>query len=335
MAEHHKHAAKIRLERSTPDQRKAVASAGAAARWAKVDPERAALAKAEFGGEDRPLVIGEMSIPCYVLSDERRVLSAAGFQNAIGIAAGGSMKAGMSRLELFASGERVKPFVSNDLFERVRNPIPFVTPSGGRANGYEAEMLVEICEAVLAARASEKGLQQQQRQIAHQCELIMRGLARVGIVALVDEVTGYQEVRKRDALHKILEAYISPELMKWQKRFPDSFYEEMFRLHGWPYDPESVARPGVVGKFTNTYVYEQLPDGVLDELRRLNPKNASGSRRAAHHQLLSDTVGHPHLEKQLTAVTTILRVADDWPGFKRMFAKAFPKKGDQIDMLTD
>ncbi|CAO4183159.1 hypothetical protein AFFFEF_04155 [Methylorubrum extorquens] len=123
--------------------------------------------------------------------------------------------------------------------------------------------------------------------------------------------------------------------MKWTKRFPDAFYEEMFRLHGWPYNPESVARPGVVGKFTNTYVYEQLPDGVIEELRRLNPKGETGARRARLHQFLSDEVGNPHLKKQITAVTTIMRIVDDRPSFKRMFAKAFPKKGNQIDMLPE
>lgn len=335
MSEHHKRAAQARLEKTTAAQRKATASAGAAARWAKADPDRAALPRAEFGADDRPLRIGEIIIPCYVLDDERRVLTFGGMQDALKMAKGGSMVPGMNRFELFASRERVKPFISQELFNRIRSPIVFLSPTGGRAYGYEAEVLVEICEAVLAARSSKPGLQAQQMQIAHQCELVMRGLARVGINALVDEVTGFQEVRRRDALHRILEAYIAPELMKWQKRFPDSFYEEMFRLHGWPYDPESVARPGVVGKFTTTYIYEQLPDGVLDELRRLNPRGTNGSRRARLHQFLNDQIGNPHLEKQITAVTTIMRVADDWPSFKRMFARAFPKKGDQVALMLE
>jgi hypothetical protein len=36
--------------------------------------------------------------------------------------------------------------------------------------------------------------------IAKQCELLVRAFARVGIVALVDEVTGYQEIRDRETL---------------------------------------------------------------------------------------------------------------------------------------
>lgn len=327
-------AGKARMTKMTKEQRSEVARAGALARWEKADPDRALLPKAIYGADDRPLRIGEMEIPCYVLEDEKRVLTTTGMQTSMNMARGGSMIAGMNRFELFTSRDRIKPFVSNDLSERIRSPIIFITPTGGRAHGYEADVLVELCEAVLAARSAGV-LQKQQMPIAQRCELIMRGLARVGIVALVDEVTGFQEVRKRDALHKILEAYISPELMKWTKRFPDAFYKEMFRLHGWGYDPESVKRPGVVGKFTNTYIYEQLPHGVIQELQTINPKDEQGRRRNRHHQFLTEDVGNPHLEKQITATTVLMRAADDWPAFKRLFARAFPKSGDQIEMLPD
>ncbi|CAO4183164.1 hypothetical protein [Methylorubrum extorquens] len=145
---------------------------------------------AEFGSNDRPVRIGDMEMPCFVLGDERRILSATGMQASLGIAAGGSMKAGMSRLELFASGKLISPFISSGLADRVRNPTHFRTPNGNLAYGYEAETLVMLCEAVLTARHDD-ALQPQQYAIAHRCELIMRGLARVGIVALVDEVTGF------------------------------------------------------------------------------------------------------------------------------------------------
>lgn len=332
MTDQHSKAGKARLAKITPEKRKEIASAGAAARWAKADPDRASLPKATFGADDRPLKIGDLEIPAYVLDDERRVLTISGMLSAMSMAQGGSMIAGMNRFELFTTRERIKPYILNELADRIHNPIHFITPTGGRAQGYEAEVLVDLCEAVLAARAAGV-LQKQQLPIAQSCEIIIRGLARVGIVALVDEVTGFQEVRKRDALHKILEAYIAPELMSWAKRFPDSFYEEMFRLHGWDYDPESVARPSVVGKFTNTYVYEQLPPGVIDELRSANPKDEQGRRKNRHHQFLTDQVGHPHLERQIAATTTLMRAAEDWPNFKRMFSRAFPKTGDQIDML--
>lgn len=320
-----------RSRKLSPEERKAIASAGAQARWAKAQPERENLPKAICGSTDRPLRIGDLAIPCYVLEDERRVLTVAGMQEALRMARGGSMVGGLNRFELFIRGQRISRFVPDQLATNVRSPIVFVTPTGGLAYGYEAMVMVELCEAVLSARA-DGVLQPQQLRIAQQCEVLVRGLARVGIVALVDEATGYQEIRKRDALHRILAAYIAPELMPWTRRFPQSFYGEMFRLHRWPYEPESVKRPGVVGKFTNQFVYQQLPPGVLDELRHLNPKNENGHRRARHHQFLTEDVGNPHLQQQITATTTLMRAAEDWPSFKRMFTRAFPRTGDQLDL---
>ncbi|MBA9071668.1 hypothetical protein FHR71_005454 [Methylobacterium sp. RAS18] len=331
MSEQHRQAAKARALKQTPEERRAAASAGAAARWAKADPERAQLPSAEFGDDARPLAIGDIRIPCYVLDDERRVLTFSGMQDALKMAKGGSMVPGMNRFELFASRERIKPFIPNDLFDRIRNPIVFLSPSGKRSYGYEAEVLVEICEAVLSARSSAPGLQQQQQQIAHQCELIMRGLARVGIVALVDEATGYQVFRKRDALAKILEAYISKELLPWAQRFPLEFYEGIYRLHGWDdLDPASKAKPGYVGMLTNALVYERLPDGVLHQLRSQNPVNAgTGKRRFKHHQFLTDDIGNPHLEKHLAKVIGLMQAADTWAEFKKLFRKVFKVEEDQ------
>ena len=333
MTEQHRRAGRARAEKLSGEDRKAIASAGAQARWAKAQPERENLPKAIFGADERPLKIADLAIPCYVLEDERRVLTATGMQDALSMARGGSMVPGLNRFELFVSGERINPHVVAELRERIRAPIMFLTPTGALAYGYEATVLVELCESVLAARAA-GALQPQQLNIAQRCEILVRGLARVGIVALVDEVTGFQEVRKRDALYKILEAYIAPELMPWTRRFPSSFYEEMFRLHGWPYDPVSVKRPGVVGKFTDQFVYEQLPPGVLNELRRKNPKDDLGRRRVRHHQYLSDDIGHPHLERQLTATTALMRASENWAMFKRLFGRAFPRKGGQIELLA-
>lgn len=292
-----------------PDRRSEIARMGAEARWSG----GATIPRAIYGSTDNPLRVGDIELPCYVLDDERRVLSASGVQAAMSMAQGGSMVKGMSRLALFISGKIISPYVSSDLRDRIQNPIQFRTPANGKAYGYEAIVLAELCEAILAAR-QDGALQAQQRPIAQQAEILIRAFARVGIVALVDEATGYERVRKRGELHKILEAYIAKELLPWSKRFPDSFYEELFRLHGWDYDPASAARPGVVGKITNKYIYEALPEGVLEELKAKNPEN-----KKRNHQYLSEDVGHPHLQRQITATTTLMRASEDWAGFKTLF----------------
>jgi hypothetical protein len=155
-------------------------------------------------------------------------------------------------------------------------------------------------------------------------------LAIVGITALVDEATGYQEVRDRRALEAILDKFLRKELAAWAKRFPDEFYQQIFRLKKWEWKGMSVNRPGVVGKYTNDLVYERIAPGILDELKRLNPKDERGRRKSAHHQWLTEDIGHPALAQHVYALIGFMRVSEEWDVFYRMVQRAFPKKNTTL-----
>jgi hypothetical protein len=307
-----------------PQDRAEIARAGARARWAKADPERDLLPKAICGNDDKPLILGEVAVPAYVLDDERRVIALGGFTDCIGMARGGSMIRGMNRLELFVTRARLRPFVSDAVFEKVRNPVVFLTPTGGRAYGYSAEVLIDICEAVVAASAAQV-LQPQQKTIARNCAALLRGITRVGLVALIDEATGFQEVRRRDALRRLLEAFVAPELLPWVKRFPDEYYAQLYRLHGWKRDPLDRRKPQYLGKLTARLVYDKLPLGVRSELERRNPvQEENGRRRYKHHQFLTTDIGHPVLERHMTQVIALMKVSRSMGEFKLLFRRLFP-----------
>lgn len=323
MSENQKKGGIVRAKVLSPTARSAIASAGAQARWAKADPNREKLPKAICGSNERPLQIGNIAIPAYVLEDERRVLTVSGMSDGLSMARGGSEVPGLNRFELFIARDRIRPYVTEELRAQISNPIVFLTPTGSKAYGYDAQILVELCEAILATRQAGV-LQKQQEGIAQRAEILMRGLARVGIVALVDEATGYQEIRDRTALRRILEAYISKEWLPWTQRFPLEFYQEMYRLLGWKLDPSSKAKPGYVGRLTNALVYDRLPTGVTDELRTQNPVDpVTKRRRFKHHQFLTDDIGNPHLEKHVSKVIGLMQASDNWTEFKRMFRRVF------------
>lgn len=310
----------------TPEQLRERAMKGVEARRALGE-----LPRATHGSPDRPLRIGNIEIPCYVLNSELRVLSGRGLQTALNLGQGHG-----AILKDFLSKNALLSFINDELAMALNNPIKFVRPGrGGKtALGYEATILADICDAVLSARKSGR-LSDRELMIADRCELLVRGFARVGIVALIDEATGYQDVRARDELNLILQSYIAKELLPWTKKFPDEFYKQIFRLHSWPFNPMSVKRPSYVGKLTNKLVYERLPEGVLEELKKINPPNESGNRNHRHHQFLTESIGHPHLEKHIASVTTLLRISDNWDGFKKVFIKAFPLSGDQQALFDD
>lgn len=290
------------------------------------------LPQATHGSKDRPLKIGDMEIPCYVLEGGRRVLYQRAMVTALGMSRGSSSTSGGDRLAKFTSGKALTPYISPELLRVTTNPIKFKTTHGHIAYGYDATVLVDICDAVLRARADDK-LQQQQLHIAARCELLVRGFARVGIIALVDEATGYQEARSRRALEEYLSKYISQELVRWSKMFPDEFYQEMYRLRGWDYHKESSHRPGVVGHYTLDLVYDRLAPFVVDELKRLNPKDEKGRRKYKLFQRLTEDIGHPKLREHLVSVITLMKASPNWKTFYRLAQRALPKYTVTIHQL--
>jgi hypothetical protein len=313
---------KARMSGMTAEDRRAMAKRGAQARWGKEK-----VLKATHGSENHPLTIGDAAIPCYVLENGTRVLTQGGFTEALGMARGGSMIAGMNRLELFASRKSISPFISNEIVERFANPIPFLTPDGFRAQGFDAILLADLCEAVLKAREA-GALQKQQLGIAAKCEILVRGFARVGIVALVDEATGYQRDRAKDALAKILEAWIAKELQAYVQTFPADYYEQMFRLRGLEFPRESVQRPRYFGVLTNDIVYKRLAPGVLSELQRVTPRNDAGRPTAKYFQSLTTNLGYPKLKEHLGAVVALMKISKTWAGFMNLLNEHYPRHGD-------
>lgn len=308
---------KARAESLTKEERSQIASKAARARW------ESDLPLVTHGDPSHPLKIGSTEIPCYVLSDGRRVLHQRGFVEAIGMARGSSGGTGGDRLAKFVEGDRLKAYVSNELLAVTAEPIKFKASNGHLAYGYEATVLADVCEAVLAARKAGK-LQAQQLHIAEQCEILVRGFARVGIIALVDEATGFQYDRSRTALELILEAFIKDELGKWAKRFPDEFYRELFRLKKLEW-PSTKNPPQVVGHWTNDLVYKRLAPGVLDDLRQKTPKTPRGHRKYKFHRWFTDDVGHPKLQEHLSSVIALMKSSDDWEDFHKRLDRALPK----------
>lgn len=271
------------------------------------------------------LKIGKSQISCYVLENEERIISTRGIMKSLGRTWRGRKYPG-TQLPVFLEAKNLTSFIPDDL-GTVLTPKKFKTDKGAIAEGYNAEILPIVCETYLAAR-DEKKLTLSQEIIARNCDILMRGFARIGIIALIDEATGYQYDRDRQALFKILDAYIAKELLPWAKRFPDDYYRELFRLRGWRYAPLSVARPILVGKLTNILIYDRLPPGVKEELQRKNPKETkTGRRKHKYFQFLTDNIGIPHLDKLLAITIAFMKASSNWPKFIRLFNRAIPKQG--------
>ncbi|HXG87489.1 MAG TPA: P63C domain-containing protein [Vicinamibacterales bacterium] len=315
---------KARARNLSPDQRRDIARQAADARWMAAGKTK--ILRATHEG---PLNIAGLILPSAVLGDGTRVISQRAFTGALGAPQGGHAFAkraaqGVADLPIFLADEMLTGFISIDLAASLSSPVEYVPVHGGRsAFGIRADLVPAVCDVWLKAREAGALKRKHQLRVAHRAEILMRGLAHVGIIALVDEATGYQDVRSRDALAKILEAFVTKELQPWVRAFPPDFYKEMFRLKRVPYTSD-LKRPKYFGHLTNNLVYKRLAPGVLAELRAKNPVVVSGRRKHAHHQYLTPVVGHPKLLHHLGKVTALMAISADWSQFQELVDKHLP-----------
>lgn len=304
---------KARAESLSASKRSQIASNASKTRWD-------ALQLTEFDGD---IPIGTGTLNCSVIEKDGeiiRVINSRSLLMALGRPWKGTYK--RTGKPNFIDAPNLKPFISKELSD-VLGIIEYRTHNGGAKRGYRALIVPLVCETYLAARDAGAITNPRQLAIAKACEIIMRGLARVGIDALIDEATGYQYSRERMALARILEKFIAQELQPWTKTFPIEFYQQIFRLREWQFNPETMQGPRVLAKYTNNIVYQRLAPGVLEELRNKNPL-VSGRRKHKHFQWLTGEVGHPKLLAHLEGVKILMRESETWEGFQIKLERHYP-----------
>jgi hypothetical protein len=312
---------KARAKSLSAERRKEIAQQAIEARWEK-EGKRKGVPAVVCGSPDQPLRIGDIEIPCYVLDDERRVLVQGGMMTAMDMSQGtASKQAQGDRLAKFVGTKSLNPFVSKDLSDVITNPIKFKV-GGTVAYGYEATVLADLCDSVLEARRDGK-LNYQQEHIADRCEILVRSFAKVGIVALVDEATGYQYVRQRDALEELLQEILSDELRRWVRTFPPAYFKELCRLRHVQYRGD-MKLPQYFGHLTNDIVYSRLAPRVLEALKEKTPRNSKGNRPNKFFQWLSEGLGHPKLLQHLGTVIGLMKISPDWDTFKSHLDQVAP-----------
>lgn len=235
----------------------------------------------------------------------------------------------MIDVPVFIDAKNLQPFIDEDL-RAVIDKIEYVNLIGKVQEGYDATILPLVCDLYLKAREAGVITKSNQLETAKKAEVLVRSLAKVGIIALVDEATGYQDARAKDALAKIFEAFVAKELQPWVKTFPLDYYKELCRLYGVPFPPpQSNQFPQFFGHVTNNAVYARLAPELLPELKKAASKQA---KKAKLHQFLTHDVGHPKLREHLASVVTLLKLSKDKEDFKRMLEQVHPKWHETIPL---
>jgi P63C domain len=319
---------------------------GGVARAAKLTPERrkeigqkAADAKRELASLPQTTHIGtlkliDVEIPCAVLEDGTRVLTQSDFMSAMGMYYSGWIANNMpsnqdivsAEIPHFLAQKSLIPFINKHLGHLQNIVLKYKTEKGTLAHGIRAEIIPSICDIYLDAQ-NQGSLGSRQKQIADRAMLLMRALAHVGIVALVDEATGYQKEREKDALAKILEAFVAKEIQPYLKTFPAEYYEQLFKIYNLPYPPigNKSWRPAFFGHITNDVVYSRLAPELLPELKKAATKAEKKSRL---HQWLTNDLGHPKLREHLSSIVSILKLSKTPEDFKANVNIVHPRYGE-------
>jgi len=278
--------------------------------------------KAVYSGT---LNIGDSELNCFVSGDGERYISGRSMTTAIGMKGRGQ---GMARI---STNSTLKPFMNNALVMAIENPVEITGKTPKPVHGYRAEILADLCDALLEARKAGALKTEQEERYGHFAETLVRGFARLGIVALVDEATGYQDVRENKALQKILDKFLKDEARAWSKTFPDEFWEKLVKIKGYE-NYLALNRPSFVGHWVNDIVYSRLAPGLKAKLKEVNPRKNSGNRANKHHQHLTEDFGLPELNDHIKKVMVLMDASSSKAEFEKLLDKSLPKYDDTLPL---
>jgi len=262
-----------------------------------------------------------INIPCAVLYPETNPTSVIVQREIVGLLTG-NKKGGFER---YLKPKNLQPYLPEQFRDKPLSESVISFKLNGRAaQGFKGSDLIDICQMYMQAKM-DGALTENQYHLAEQAQVIVFAFAKTGVDAVVYEATGFEKFKDRFAFNKLLEKYVDDEIKKWYKKFPDEFYQLIYKLNGWPWIESNLGRkPSVVGRWTNDIVYARFPKGVLSNLQDKNPMTESGSRKYKHHQLLTD-IGNDDLREYISNAIFLMKAAPNWSRFKNMLNRSLGK----------
>jgi hypothetical protein len=340
----HARAAKI-----SPEERSEIARSAAQARWGTArrldvadgdheaipveavesEPEVPAdfpMPEAKYRGSLRLL---DIEVPCYVLSDGRRVIGRTSATEMLTSIKGGG------DFEKYIGVTPFRPFVNVEHVSSRMVPfrLPEVEGLERNVRGLPADELIEVCRGLVAALEAstrpDSGVRLTSRQMdmALRASMFLAACAKVGLEAMIDEATGYQYERAEDALQVKLRAYLLEDMRPWEKTFPDELWVEFGRLTNW--SGSVTKRPKYWGHLVNELVYQYLDEDVARWLKENAPKPRHGQN---YHQWLTGQYGLQKLIEHIYKLIGIAKTCQSMIELKDKMAELYGKHPVQVRM---
>jgi hypothetical protein len=307
------------------EERSEIAKKAALARWRTSED---GMPEAEREGK---LKIGDVTLDCYHLKDGRRLFHKRALARALGLKSTGG-NAFMKTMGRKGIGS-VMP---EEMREKIDNPIVFKPLGKDPAHGYEGTFIIDLCDFIRDAY-QKGGLKPSQYFLAIQAEIILRASAKVGIIALIDEATGYIKDKRKEEYRELFKEFIRQEYGEWAREFPEQFFDLLYRLYNLRRNNLKGRHPRFFSKVIRKYIYSPLVNSHGAILEMLDEKNpvvyVNGGRKHKLFQFLSDEIGLPALRAHIWQVVGIGNSVRSKESFDRAFGNAFPQSGHQWQLF--
>lgn len=279
--------------------------------------------KIPFAKYQGVLQLRDKDVDCYVLDTGERVVSMRATVKAIANTVTG-------KLGNYIGIKALQSYISE---EQIMNDIIDFSIEGALQNGkgIKAETFLDICQAYVDAFSNvPEELTERQKEIAMNCAILLSACAKTGLIALIDEATGYQYVRENDALQVKIRAFIAEELREWEKTFPDELWEEFGRLTNWK--GSLYQRPKYWGKLVMEIIYDALDPDVARYLKDNKPKPIHGQN---YHQWLTQDVGLKALVPHIYQIIGIAKTCTTMSELRAKVALFYKKEPMQLEFLKN
>lgn len=309
---------KARAENLSASERHKIAARAAKARWSKkLEEPEPPPHESPFAKHAGVLNLGGSDLDVYVLDTGERIISLNKVVKAIADREGGN-------LGEYIGVSSLKPFLDKDLI--LGESVEFTVPGTQfKGRGITAESFLDICRAYVSALQGGALNTDRQKEIAIKCSILLASCAKIGLIALIDEATGYQFERAEDALQVKLRAFIAEELRAWEKTFPDELWEEFGRLTNWA-GPLHI-RPKWWGKLVTELIYDTLDPDVAAYLKANKPPEG-----ARWHQQLTENYGLRKLVSRCYEIIGMAKTCQSMHELREMVAHHYGKEPLQLTL---
>ena len=304
-----------RAAKLSADERSAIARKAALARHQQNKPLEA-IRKGNFKDD-----FG-FDAECYVLNDAAKtaVMSLRGMAAALGLAS----NSGTAVKRLIETKAVATSTVGADIQEKINNPLIFKgltvgtnMPPPSDVHGHDVTVLIDICNALIEARAAGT-LAASQERLADRASVLVGASAKRGIQDLVYRLAGYDA--SKEEVVAAFRAFIQEEAKKYEKEFPPELYLAWARLY--EITPPVRGRSWKHRHLTVDHVYYPLAksDGKLLALLRESKESAGGNKKL--FQFLNE-VGTRALRIHLGRVLEMAESASDRADYENRVAQRF------------